>query len=313
MVTQIQKLFKGPRKVGTVGFLAASKNPLFVTANSLILSFSHLSFFLFFLVCGVPSNPIQDTGRIFGGTRAEKGNFPWQVYFNDPRASGVLISDRWVMTAAHVLEGYDKPTMYAGVINVRRESLKWDAEKLIPEASFIHPDWKEEPTETRIDFDNDIALLKLKDPVKMGPNISPICLPGKSPEYELQEGTLGYIAGWGRREKGRLPADLWKAQIPVVNMDKCRSVKPDDSDDSTVYIFTDNMICAGGGKDSCQGDSGGAYAIQDPLNATRYYVAGLISWGPKCGTFGLYTKVVHYLDWIRETMSQHEDEEARQK
>uniref|UniRef100_A0A8C3NRY7 Complement C1s n=1 Tax=Cyanoderma ruficeps TaxID=181631 RepID=A0A8C3NRY7_9PASS len=264
-------------------------------------------------VCGVPSNPIQDTGRIFGGTRAEKGNFPWQVYFDDPRASGVLISDRWVMTAAHVLEGYDKPTMYAGVINVRRESLKWEAEKLIPEASFIHPDWKEEPTETRIDFDNDIALLKLRNPVKMGPNISPICLPGKSPEYELQEGTLGYIAGWGRRERGRLPADLWKAQIPVVNMDKCRSVKPDDSDDSIVYIFTDNMICAGGGKDSCQGDSGGAYAIQDPLNATRYYVAGLISWGPKCGTFGLYTKVVRYLDWIRETMSQHEDEEAWQK
>ncbi|NWW55691.1 C1S protein, partial [Ifrita kowaldi] len=257
-------------------------------------------------VCGVPSNPIRDTGRIFGGTRAEKGNFPWQVYFNDPRASGVLISDRWVMTAAHVLDGYDKPTMYAGVIDVRRDSLKWEAEKLIPEASFIHPGWKEEPIETRIDFDNDIALLKLRDPVKMGPNISPICLPGKSPEYELQEGTLGYIAGWGRRERGRLPADLWKAQIPVVNMDKCRSVKPEGYDDSIVYIFTDNMICAGGGKDSCQGDSGGAYAIQDPLNATRYYVAGLISWGPKCGTFGLYTKVVRYLDWIKETMSQHE-------
>lgn len=308
MVTQIQKLFRGHRQEGTS--LAVPKKPLFVTANSPILSFSHLSFSLFFLVCGVPSNPIRDTGRIFGGTRAEEGNFPWQVYFNNPRASGVLISDRWVMTAAHVLEGYDKPTMYAGVINVRRESLKSEAEKLIPEASFIHPAWKEEPPETRTDFDNDIALLKLRDPVKMGPNISPICLPGKSPEYELQEGTLGYIAGWGQREIGRPPVDLWKAQIPVVSMDKCRSVKPGYSDDSVVYIFTDNMICAGGGKDSCHGDSGGAYAIQDPLNATRYYVAGLISWGPKCGTFGLYTKVVNYLDWIAETMSKHKDEEA---
>ncbi|KAJ7413596.1 Complement C1s subcomponent [Willisornis vidua] len=264
-------------------------------------------------VCGVPSNPIKDKARIFGGTRAERGNFPWQVYFNDPRASGVLISERWVMTAAHVLEGYEKPTMYAGVVDVGRESLEWDAEHLIPEASFIHPNWKEEPTETRTDFDNDIALVKLRDPVKMGPNISPLCLPGKSPEYELQEGTLGYIAGWGQRERGKLPKDLWKAQIPVVNMDKCRSVKPEGSDDSVVFLFTDNMICAGGGKDSCYGDSGGAYAIQDPLNDTRYYVAGLISWGPKCGTFGLYTKVVRYLDWIRETMSKHEDSEAWQK
>ncbi|NXP81323.1 C1S protein, partial [Ramphastos sulfuratus] len=257
-------------------------------------------------VCGVPSNPIQEKAKIFGGTRAEKGNFPWQVYFDYPRGGGVLISDRWVMTAAHVLDGFDKPNMYAGVINVGRESLYWEATRLVAEASFIHPDWKEEPIETRSNFDNDIALVKLRDPVKMGPNISPLCLPGKSPEYELQEGTLGYIAGWGQRERGRLPIYLWKAQIPVVAMEKCRSVKPEGLADSTAYTFTDNMICAGGDKDSCKGDSGGAYAIPDPLDDRRYYVAGLISWGPRCGTFGLYTKVVRYLDWITETMSKHE-------
>lgn len=263
-------------------------------------------------VCGVPSNPIQEKAKIFGGTLAEKGNFPWQVYFDYPRGAGVLISERWVMTAAHVLEGYDKPNMYAGVINVGRESLDREAKQLIPEISFIHPGWRQQPIETRTDFDNDIALLKLRDPVKMGPNISTLCLPGKSPEYELQEGTLGYIAGWGQRERGRLPIYLWKAQIPVVNMDKCRSVKPEGSADSSAYRFTDNMICAGGGKDSCKGDSGGAYAIQDPLDDRRYYVAGLISWGPRCGTFGLYTKVMHYLDWITETMSKHEDAEEWQ-
>ncbi|NXV79651.1 C1S protein, partial [Atlantisia rogersi] len=261
-------------------------------------------------VCGVPSNPIREKAKIFGGTLAEKGNFPWQVYFEYPRGGGVLISERWVMTAAHVLEGFESPTMYAGVINVgRRDFRTTEGTQLIPEASFIHPGWKKQPIDTRTDFDNDIALLKLRDPVKMGPNISPLCLPGKSPEYELQEGTLGYIAGWGQRETGRLPIYLWKAQIPVVNMDRCRSVKPEGSADSSAYRFTDNMICAGGGKDSCKGDSGGAYSIQDPLDDRRYYVAGLISWGPRCGTFGLYTKVVRYLDWITETMSNNEDKE----
>ncbi|NWI12429.1 C1S protein, partial [Crypturellus soui] len=263
-------------------------------------------------VCGVPSNRIQETSKIFGGTLAAKGNFPWQVYFAHPRGGGVLISERWVMTAAHVLEEYDKPDMYAGVINVAGESLRREGTRLIPEISFIHPGWKNQPAETRTDFDNDIALLKLREPVKMGPNISPLCLPGKSPEYELQEGTLGYIAGWGQKEKGRLPLWLWKAQIPVVTMDQCRSVKPEGSADSSAYQFTDNMICAGGGKDSCRGDSGGAYAIPDPLDESRYYVAGLISWGPRCGTFGLYTKVVRYLDWITETMSKHENPETWQ-
>uniref|UniRef100_A0A8B9NBZ3 Complement C1s n=1 Tax=Accipiter nisus TaxID=211598 RepID=A0A8B9NBZ3_9AVES len=263
-------------------------------------------------VCGVPSNPIKEKAKIFGGTRAEKGNFPWQVYFEYPRGGGVLISERWVMTAAHVLEGYDNPNMYAGVINVGKNTLYKEGKRLVSEASFIHPDWKKQPIETRTDFDNDIALLKLREPVKMGPDISPLCLPGKSSEYELQEGTLGYIAGWGQREKGRLPIYLWKAQIPVVDMEKCRSVKPEGSADSSAYRFTDNMICAGGDKDSCKGDSGGAYAIQDPLDDRRYYVAGLISWGPRCGTFGLYTKVVRYLDWITETMSKHESEETWQ-
>lgn len=261
----------------------------------------------------MPSNPVRETAKIFGGTRAEKGNFPWQVYFDHPRGAGVLISERWVMTAAHVLEGFDKPDMFIGVINVGRESLYRDAQQLVAEASFIHPGWKKLPKDTyRTDFDNDIALLKLKDPVKMGPNISPLCLPGKSPEYELQKGTLGYIAGWGQKERGRLPIYLWKAQIPVVDMDKCRSVKPEGPADSSAYRFTDNMICAGGDKDSCKGDSGGAYSIQDPLDNSRYYVAGLISWGPRCGTFGLYTKVVRYLDWITETMSKHENAEALQ-
>lgn len=92
----------------------------------------------------------------------------------------------------------------------------------------------------------------------------------------------------------------------MVDMDKCRSVKPEGSADSSAYRFTDNMICAGGGKDSCNGDSGGAYSVQDPFNSSQSYVAGLVSWGPRCGTFGLYTKVARYVDWITETMNKHD-------
>ncbi|NXH15251.1 C1S protein, partial [Bucco capensis] len=257
-------------------------------------------------VCGVPSNPIQEKAKIFGGTRAEKGNFPWQVYFDYPRGGGVLISEKWVLTAAHVVDGSRLPNMYAGVINVGRQSLYQEATQLLAEAVFIHPEWQKQPLQTRTDFDNDIALVKLRHAVQMDPNISPLCLPAKSPEYELQEGTLGYIAGWGLRENGRLPLYLWKAQVAVLDMAKCRAVKLEGSAHSSAYRFTDNMICAGGEQDSCTGDSGGAYAIQDPLDDTRFYVAGLISWGPSCGIFGVYTKVVRYLDWIAETMSKHE-------
>uniref|UniRef100_A0A8C3H5T6 Peptidase S1 domain-containing protein n=1 Tax=Chrysemys picta bellii TaxID=8478 RepID=A0A8C3H5T6_CHRPI len=63
-----------------------------------------LSLFISLLVCGIPSTPIQELQRIFGGTRAKPGNFPWQVLFQNPRGGGVLISDLWVLTAAHVLD-----------------------------------------------------------------------------------------------------------------------------------------------------------------------------------------------------------------
>uniref|UniRef100_A0A2D4N7F4 Peptidase S1 domain-containing protein n=1 Tax=Micrurus spixii TaxID=129469 RepID=A0A2D4N7F4_9SAUR len=144
----------------------------------------------------------------------------------------------------------------------------------------------------------------------MGPTISPICLPGAASEYDPELGTLGYIAGWGKtdatRLTPRLSVRLRAAWIPVVNMDTCRNVKQDTSD----YVFTENMICAGDGRqDSCQGDSGGAFAVNDPHNETHYYVAGLVSWGPQCGTYGLYTKVANYVDWIRKVMKEYKEPE----
>ncbi|CAM2097339.1 unnamed protein product [Caretta caretta] len=267
-------------------------------------------------VCGIPSTPIEEQQRIFGGTRAKPGNFPWQVLFQHPRGGGVLISDRWVLTAAHVLDDSNsKPTMYAGVTNINQQLQKEEPIQLFEEEVFIHPNWmKVANPEARTNFDNDIALLKLKVPVKMGPKISPLCLPGGSPEYELEKGRLGYISGWGRTENRSRVYHLMKAQIPVVDMAQCRSVKPKPPADSTTFQFTDNMVCAGDGtKDSCSGDSGGAYAIKDPHNDKQYYVGGLVSWGPQCGTYGLYTRVGRYRDWIIGTMSRYEEGEGSHK
>lgn len=265
--------------------------------------------FLYILVCGVPHTPIEETGRIFGGWAAKAGNFPWQVYFHNPRGGGALISDRWILTAAHVLDGNPSPTVYAGLLLSGSNALR-KTKPLVVEESIVHPNWIRDVPEPRTNFDNDIALLKLEQPVTMGPQISPICLPGRSSEYDPQMGTLGLIAGWGKTEDKNSSPRLRAARVPVQGMDMCRGQKPDPPSDSLSYVFTDNMICAGGGgKDSCYGDSGGAYAFQDPHNDTRYYAAGLVSWGPKCGTYGLYTKVANYVDWIAGVMSHHDSQE----
>uniref|UniRef100_A0A2K6P532 Complement C1s n=1 Tax=Rhinopithecus roxellana TaxID=61622 RepID=A0A2K6P532_RHIRO len=259
-------------------------------------------------VCGVPREPFEGKQRIIGGSDADIKNFPWQVFFDNPWAGGALIDEYWVLTAAHVVEGNQEPTMYVGSTSVQTSRLA-KSKMLIPERVFIHPGWKLlEVPEARTNFDNDIALVQLKDPVKMGPTVAPICLPGTSSDYNLMDGDLGMISGWGRTEKRDRALRLKAATLPVAPLRKCREVKVENPKaDAGAYVFTPNMICAGGekGMDSCKGDSGGAFAVQDPNDNTKFYVAGLVSWGPQCGTYGLYTRVQNYVDWIMKIMQEN--------
>ncbi|XP_070476708.1 complement C1s subcomponent [Equus przewalskii] len=257
-------------------------------------------------VCGVPKETFEGKQRIFGGSVADIKNFPWQVFFSSPRAGGALIDEYWVLTAAHVVEENRNPVMYVGSTSVVTSALT-HAQRLIAESVIIHPGWEFLDTpETRKNFDNDIALVRLKDPVKMGPTVSPICLPGTSSEYDLSLGDLGLISGWGRTEARDHVYKLRGAKLPVASLEKCRQVKGNNPRvNINSFVFTDNMICAGGerGIDSCDGDSGGAFAIQHPNEeAPKFYVAGLVSWGPQCGTYGIYTRVKNYVDWIMKTM-----------
>ncbi|XP_028910268.1 complement C1s subcomponent isoform X1 [Ornithorhynchus anatinus] len=255
-------------------------------------------------VCGEPRVPIEDVERVFGGTEAKIGNFPWQIFFQQPRAGGALVAERWVLTAAHVVEDTASPTMYAGAILVGHAGLQ-RAQALVADAVFVHPGWKRvsDPTR-RTDYDNDIALVRLKNPVEMGPNVAPVCLPG--PDFHLSDGTLGYVSGWGKKEDRDHVFKLRKAKLPVVPMDRCRRVKSKKAD-TTAFRFTENMICAGErGADSCDGDSGGAFVVDLGEERPKYFAAGLVSWGPECGTHGLYTRVANYLSWIEETMREND-------
>jgi secreted trypsin-like serine protease len=91
---------------------------------------------------------------------------------------------------------------------------------------------------------------------------------------------------------------------PVVNQQTCiRSLAGESQ------RLTDNMICAGmpdGKSDACQGDSGSALAISQ---GDIYTAAGIVSWGIDCNTrgkYGVYTRVVNYLDWIKKTMNDND-------
>ncbi|XP_055966875.1 mannan-binding lectin serine protease 2 [Sorex fumeus] len=250
-------------------------------------------------VCGVSSR--STGGRIYGGERAKPGDFPWQVLLLGPAtAAGALLSDGWILTAAHAVYAQkdDPASLDIRMGTLRRLSPQYT--QAWAEAVFIHEGYRPDAG-----FDNDIALIKLKDKVGINSHLRPVCLPGPSAESLMSTNTMGTVAGWGLTQRGFLARSLMFVDVPVADHQSC--ARAFESVPKTQV--TENMLCAGlehGGRDSCKGDSGGALAFLD-TETQRWFVGGVVSWGPshcgEAGQYGVYTKVPNYVPWIRKVMS----------
>ncbi|KAM6216247.1 complement C1r subcomponent [Rhynchocyon petersi] len=254
-------------------------------------------------VCGKPDNPVVHTQRIIGGHKAQLGNFPWQAFTSiHGRGGGALLGDRWILTAAHTL--YPKDHNLQGNASVDVFLGHTSVEEIVKLGNHpirrvsIHPDYRQDESNN---FEGDIALLELEHSVTLGPNLLPICLPDNETFYD--SGRMGYVSGFGITEE-RLASDLRFVRLPVAKRETCekwlRGKKRND-------VFSQSMFCAGDPtlkQDSCQGDSGGVFAVKDP-NSDRWVATGIVSWGIGCAKgYGFYTKLLNYVDWIKKEMGE---------
>ncbi|KAK7082953.1 Serine protease 48 [Halocaridina rubra] len=167
---------------------------------------------------------------------------------------------------------------------------------------------------------HDIALLKLKSPVKFTRRVLPACLPYQFPAGDYRSQKLMLI-GWGRTSVQEAPSILQKVEIPVIDRLTCSTMRVNNR--YTPLGITEDMLCAGEtNKDSCQGDSGGPLSScnsRSSSSSCECTVVGVVSYGigkiyGSCGTIGVYTRVSEYLDWITgyiapgPTSSKHEKE-----
>ncbi|KAL4685317.1 hypothetical protein H8957_005403 [Semnopithecus entellus] len=156
----------------------------------------------------------------------------------------------------------------------------------------IHEDWNPD----QVSNGNDIALVKLANPVSLTDKIQLACLPPAG--TILPNNFPCYVTGWGYLQTSGPPSEvLQQGRLLVVDYDTCSSP---DWWGSTVKT---NMICAGGDGEisSCFGDSGG------PLNCQasdgRWEVHGIVSFGSSFGCNyyrkpSVFTRVSNYIDWI---------------
>lgn len=134
---------------------------------------------------------------------------------------------------------------------------------------------------------NDIAIIKLSRDVELNPFIQISCLPNPNISfYPSKVDIKSYAIGWGTLNYGDSSGSdvLRNVDLTIYDGSKCKDVS----------IYGNNwnsQICAGnfsGGKDTCQGDSGGSLFVLDKVNEkSKFVTAGIVSYGDKCAEPGL--------------------------
>ncbi|XP_037026767.1 trypsin-2-like [Bradysia coprophila] len=232
--------------------------------------------------------------RIVGGTLAYAGEYPAQISLQKrnrfPFCGGTLIDASHVLTAAHCC------TTQTGVVNgPSTYFLMGNSLTVPPQISlsnqtrdathvFVHPYYNSNT------MANDVAVIRVSPPFTFNTTIrSATRTPSRPPSNSNCS-----VAGWGTTSTdGAASSSLRRVNVLTIDHTRCNRAYGN--------IHPTGMICAGtveGGKDSCQGDSGGGLYCGN-------YVVGIVSFGATCGDArfpGVYTSIAAYNDWIDSTL-----------
>jgi len=248
----------------------------------------------------LPRPPVMNyaevEGRITNGEVAAIGQFPYQVglslEFDEGRGwcGGTLISDRWVLTAAHCTDGAKSAVVYLGAFNISNAN-EPGQHRIYTTNLIVHEEWNPSLLQ------NDISLINLPFPVPLNELIQPATLPKMNGQYATYVGDMVVASGWGRdsdEAQSVSPVLRWILS-PVISKSSCNL--------RYFGTITDNMICISGadGRSTCNGDSGGPLVYKEDgqnivIGATSFGIA----LGCEKGWPAVFTRVTSYLDWIQK-------------
>jgi len=239
--------------------------------------------------------------EIVGGEDCDISEYPWQaaIYADGYLCGASVIHQYWVITAAHCVEnnnqvisaesmtvGVGSSNEYAGLFGSGGE--EYDVEEVISHSSY---GWN----------GNDIALLRMKEPIEFNDNVQPISIicSGQVSAGAQDVGVASTITGWGNTSQGGQGSDVLQyIEVPIISPND-----PGLNNQLANQVNPTTEILAGaidGGMDSCQGDSGGPLVVRN-VEDTEWLLVGITSWGLGCaqsGKPGVYTKVSNYINWI---------------
>merc|ERR1719427_2091591 len=273
-------------------------------------------------ICGKDPNakPVgQSSGKIKGGDAASKGSWPWMVYIEIIHDSwpypkicgGSLIHPEWVLTAAHCFREQSSTSAYDTTLKFGLYKLPDEENEPTPGhvrtrkgiEIIYHEDWIFYDKTHSKSFHNDLAIIKLNKPLEPSSFVYPICLPkGETPKPGDKCWVTGFTDDEGETK------ELQQVDLPITTDEECKEAYKKYKHPVNESL----MFCAGykeGGKDSCDGDSGGPLMCQRQ-DSCSWYVFGVVSYGEGCALedyFGVYTKVTTFEQWITKTIGEDEN------
>jgi hypothetical protein len=244
-----------------------------------------------------------EVSKIVGGEPATPGDWPAQVIVTNSSftslCGGTLISDEWVLTAAHCVNPFDTHNVIVGAYSSTNGFNGTEGETISVDEQIVHPDYNDNLGGIGA-LDNDVAVLHLSQAVDYEP--LGVVLPGQDELYD--PGVDAVAVGWGTTSSGGQISDpLRQVTLPIVSDADCADAYPGG-------VIASHTVCAGdlinGGIDTCQGDSGGPLMVPAEgagRGADGYVLAGVVSWGFGCakpGLPGVYAEVANYVGWIED-------------
>lgn len=294
------------KKIRSIQFVSKSASINSFTSNRLQKHSKMKSYLEIILLFTAISTTISDTleigARIFNGNPSQRNQFPYYVFLerilapNFSKSCGAtLISNEWVLTAAHCVMDGELILLHFGVHETRNLLESGREMQSIPKPNiFVHPGYSVE------DVLNDIALIKLVKPIKFSASIQPVKMAFElfDPEEEVNVETVAI--GNGFSTEGQDLADYveWVV-LKTSSRARCEEVFPFLMNEKTI-------ICSENGHGSVtSGDSGGPLIRIDDntligISCFNHMNSSLLNNENIGEVFPqAFTNVGYYIGWIR--------------